>query len=120
MNFYINFALGALLAATHADAKVCSGKEASECVQLYRGSSCDNAEFILDYTPTCEGNCYVYDFESLKVFGSTYQGTDCVAYSDRNCQDEIGDTGNIFYGLPNTGHCQAFAGGKSMKCYHGC
>jgi hypothetical protein len=36
------------------------------------------------------GNCFVYDhFTSLHVSGDGTYGTNCIAYSDTNCQTEM-------------------------------
>lgn len=87
----------------------------SECVTVYSGSDCATNGVETSYRPTCAGNCYVYGFDSLKVQGSAYYGTNCVAYSDTNCQDEIGQSGNQY-----SGDCSTFEGGQSMKCYYDC
>lgn len=102
--------------ATLSRAKDC--EQGQECVNLYSGGNCDPYLFELSYQPTCEGNCYVFPFTSLRVKGTYFLGTNCHAYSDTNCQDEIGSTGNVVG--TGSGECTNFGGGQSMKCYYDC
>ena len=67
------------------------------------------------YKLTCAGNCYVYPFNSLAVAGDGVYGTNCQAFSDSNCQNYIGDTGNSI-----GARCKNFPGGHSMRCYYRC
>ncbi|KAG7001919.1 hypothetical protein G7Y79_00030g064520 [Physcia stellaris] len=94
-------------------AKDCSGLA---CVSVYSGSNCANGNIETSYQPTCAGNCYVYPFGSLKVQGDGIYGTNCAAYSDKNCQNPLGSTGNTVFGTK----CGNFGGGQSMKCYYKC
>ncbi|KAJ7467504.1 hypothetical protein FB451DRAFT_1137342 [Mycena latifolia] len=104
-----------LLSAPLAHAKYCL---APPCVSLHRGSGCSGSRisYLADYVPTCQGNCYQYDsFDSVEVSGSWIRGTTCHIYSDRNCQDQITNTGNVFFDK-----CANTPGAKSMKCYFNC
>lgn len=100
----------------------CSGKPGEpngECVKFYAGSGCRASNIEGSYKPTCGGNCYVYPFGSLVAFGDGFYGTNCVAYSDNNCQNELGSTGNSKGGSG----CKTFSAGngaQSMKCYYRC
>ncbi|CEJ83693.1 hypothetical protein VHEMI03226 [[Torrubiella] hemipterigena] len=89
-----------------------------ECVNVYGNANCDAGSQKTSYKPTCKGNCYVYPFNSLNVQGSYLYGTNCVAYSDKECKNKIGESGNIV-GQGN-GKCANFSGGQSMKCYYKC
>ncbi|CEJ83695.1 hypothetical protein VHEMI03227 [[Torrubiella] hemipterigena] len=100
--------------ALAAVAANCGNGVYPECVSVYKGTGCQSFNKETSYRPTCEGNCYVYPFDSLQLAGSAFKNVDCVAYSDTNCQNKIGDTGNV------SGGCYSFKGGNSMKCYHGC
>ncbi|KAJ7437407.1 hypothetical protein FB451DRAFT_1061000, partial [Mycena latifolia] len=71
---------------------------------------------ITDYVPTCAGNCYQYSsFDSILVSGNGILGTDCHAYSDVNCQQQIADSGNVV-----EDRCLNAQGAQSMKCYYNC
>ncbi|KAJ7175154.1 hypothetical protein C8R43DRAFT_873221 [Mycena crocata] len=88
----------------------------SECVTLYRGSDCQPAGSLLDYVPTCNNACFQYSsFDSVRVDGSGFEGTDCHKFSDNNCQNEITDTGNTVQDK-----CVNTAGAQSMICYFDC
>ncbi|WPH02945.1 Hypothetical protein R9X50_00581600 [Acrodontium crateriforme] len=107
--------------ASLALAGACTGNGDSfsqECVTLYNGENCPSNGVEASYKPTCAGNCYVYGFNSLNVQGSYFYGTNCHAYSDSNCQNEIGSSGNIVGA--GAGKCFNFQGGQSMKCYYNC
>ncbi|KAJ7458176.1 hypothetical protein FB451DRAFT_1097804 [Mycena latifolia] len=93
-------------------------KECSDgaCVSLYRGSNCQLAGRLLDYVPTCAGNCFQYSsFDSVDVNGDVFLGTDCHIFSDKNCKNQITDTGNVV-----GNKCVNTAGAQSMICYYGC
>lgn len=84
-----------------------------ECVFVESGSCGSTVQ--TSYKPTCAGNCYVYPFNSLAVAGDGVFGTNCQAFSDYNCQNYIGETGNAV-----SSTCKNFPGGHSMKCYYRC
>ncbi|KAK5999149.1 hypothetical protein PT974_01538 [Cladobotryum mycophilum] len=90
------------------------GPFSNECVFVYGGTGCEGYNLETSYRPTCEGNCYAYPFGSISVQASEFYNVDCHAYSDDNCQNEIGDTGNV------NGGCYNFSNGRSMKCYYHC
>ncbi|KAJ7713130.1 hypothetical protein DFH07DRAFT_1003675, partial [Mycena maculata] len=86
--------LSILCAARLGTAASCGSGGAGECVTYYSGSACEGE--LGDYVPTCTGNCFQYSsFSSIQVKGSPVAGTDCVAYSDENCQNEVGNSGNV-------------------------
>ena len=59
-----------------------------ECVKYYSNSQC-KGDPIGSYKPTCGGNCFQYDsYSSVYVSGDGTYGTDCILYSDDNCQVE--------------------------------
>lgn len=89
-----------------------------ECVRFYTGIGCDGQE-AGSYKPSCEGNCYQYGFDYIDVAGDGTYGTNCFAYSDSNCQNYIGQTGNQV-SVFGTETCMSFPGGQSMKCYYRC
>ncbi|KAK6330342.1 hypothetical protein TWF696_003438 [Orbilia brochopaga] len=83
------------------------------CVTYYDG--CGGRK-LGSYKPTCEGNCFRYDrFGGIWAAGDGTFGTNCQAFSDDNCQNYIGETGNQVF----RSGCKAFQG-KSMKCYYRC
>lgn len=89
---------------------------AGECVTYYSGEDCSGP--LGSYVPDCTGNCFQYSsFSSLHTVGRTIlpAGTDCVIYSDSNCQNEIADTGNH---IPT--ECTSFSEAQSMQCYFNC
>ncbi|KAJ7349752.1 hypothetical protein DFH08DRAFT_696425 [Mycena albidolilacea] len=93
------------------------GTANGECV-MYNGGSCSQGAKLGSYRPTCTGNCFQYStFYSITPEGDGTYGTDCVVYSDSNCQHEIADTGNQISGGPCFDIPQ---GGNSMKCYYRC
>ncbi|KAJ7857090.1 hypothetical protein B0H14DRAFT_3640120 [Mycena olivaceomarginata] len=88
----------------------------SECVELYRGSDCQGAGELTNYVPTCNNGCFQYSsFDSVRVSGSGFEGTDCHIFSDPNCQNEITDTGNEVQT-----NCVNAPGAQSMICYFDC
>jgi hypothetical protein len=90
-----------------------------QCVTLYNSEDC-NGPVIGSYKPTCEGNCFQYDnFGSVSVAGDGTYGTDCHVYSDINCQNQIGDSGNHVIGAAQCLRLGLHAG-KSMKCFFRC
>ncbi|KAJ7495499.1 hypothetical protein FB451DRAFT_1360258 [Mycena latifolia] len=114
MKFAHTSALLAIISgAALTAAKSCS---ADECVSYFHGSDCQNANYISDYVPTCGGNCFQYNsFDSILVEGNGILGTDCHAYSDANCQNELADSGNTV-----ESRCLNAQGAQSMKCYYNC
>lgn len=107
--------LGFASIAFSADCESIDGYFDGECVYV-TSESC-GGQHQASYKPTCEGNCYVYPFNSLSVAGDGWFGTNCQAFSDTNCQNYIGETGNIVRG---DAYCQNFQGGNSMKCWYRC
>ncbi|KAL5334386.1 hypothetical protein BJX70DRAFT_378346 [Aspergillus crustosus] len=94
-----------------------------ECVQYGKGSCNNEVGPVTQYAPTCGGNCYVDDFDYIFVSGNGVFGTDCIAYSDTECQNEIGRSGNQVVKecldiYDDAGY--PVGGGKSMKCYYNC
>ncbi|KAJ7450194.1 hypothetical protein FB451DRAFT_1286393, partial [Mycena latifolia] len=95
--------LALLATASLSLAKSCNG---DECVAYFHGSNCQSSGYISDYVPTCDGNCFQYSsFDSILIDGNGILGTDCHAYSDSNCQNELADSGNV---------------ADDMKCYYNC
>ncbi|KAJ7458175.1 hypothetical protein FB451DRAFT_1406485 [Mycena latifolia] len=110
---YATALLSVALGAARTSAKACSGEE---CVSYFHGANCQATNYISDYVPTCAGNCFQYNsFDSLYLTGNSILGTDCHAYSDSNCQNQIADSGNIVHQ-----GCLNSPGAKSMKCYYNC
>ncbi|MCJ1456928.1 hypothetical protein MMC28_007294 [Mycoblastus sanguinarius] len=87
------------------------------CVTYYSDSGCTDGLALGSYKPDCSGHCFQYSsFSSIEVAGSTILGVDCVAYSDSNCQNKIGDSGN-----QHDTHClENLNGAQSMQCYWDC
>lgn len=110
--------LSIVFAPALSTAKSCNGEEV-ECVTYFHGSDCQEANTIADYVPTCDRNCFQFSsFDSIRVAGNAIFGTDCHAYSDPNCQNEIGDSGNTVSGFP--GRCLNVQGAQSMICDFDC
>ena len=109
--------LGLLSPAVAASCQNAPGVANGECVTFYSQAGCDSAMQEGKYKPTCEGNCFQYPFASILVAGDGTYGTNCYAYSDSNCQNYIGQTGNKVVG---TASCHDFGGSNSMKCYYRC
>jgi hypothetical protein len=86
-----------------------------ECVRYYSSTGCAAQDQIKGYKPTCAGNCYVDEFDSVKVSGDGTYSTNCVLYSDSQCQNQINDFGSKTGG----GVCKNNSG-WSMKCYYRC
>ena len=99
------------------DCQNTGGVANGECVTVYTGQGCEDFQIEARYKPTCEGNCFVMGFSSLHVAGDGTFGTDCIAYSDTNCQVEMSDTGNIATG---PGVCRNFPNAQSQKCFYRC
>ncbi len=100
---------------TVTSAANCSGDGDGECVTY--GLVCQNGgmgDVYGSYKPDCSGHCFQYDsFQAIEVHGNGAYGTDCVVYSDANCQNEIFDTENQLDG----GNCHDTGIAMSMKCY---
>ncbi|EJD54821.1 hypothetical protein AURDEDRAFT_119192 [Auricularia subglabra TFB-10046 SS5] len=114
-------ALVALGTINVALARDCSGNAGGvangECVKFYGGSDCKGPA-IGSYRPDCSSSCFVFDsFSSLHAAGDGTFGTDCVAYSDTNCQVEMTETGNVVVG---SGRCITVPNAKSMKRFYRC
>jgi len=85
------------------------------CVRFYGGAGCGGSG-IGSYKPTCGGNCFQYDaFYSLRVSGDGTYGTNCEVFSDVNCQNSLGSTGNT-----RITKCVNYNPARSMKCYYRC
>jgi hypothetical protein len=112
------YALILLLSSLAGNCQGTPGTANGECVAYYYGPNCGNGGGLAGkYKPTCKGNCFKFNsFNSIAAEGDGTYGTDCVVYSDDNCQNEIGDTGNHISGGP----CNNFPGANSMKCYYRC
>lgn len=70
----------------------------------------------------CSKQCYSSNDEiaSIKASGDGTYGVNCHLYYDHNCQNQIGETGNIIVG---GGKCYTpgnKAKGHSMLCYYRC
>ncbi|EJD54819.1 hypothetical protein AURDEDRAFT_156599 [Auricularia subglabra TFB-10046 SS5] len=126
MQFNTLQSLLVILTAGLVLAKDCSGVAGGlangECVQYYGGGDCKGLP-IGSYVPTCGGesserNCFKYDsFSSLYVTGDGTYGTNCIAYADDNCQQEMTETGNVVVG---PGSCTNVPEAKSMQCFYRC
>jgi hypothetical protein len=114
------FSIASLPSAFAKDCGSQPGIANGECVKFYSGNSNTNCNDyltgIISYKPTCQGNCYVYPFDSISVSGDGTYGTNCYVYSDSNCQNEMFSTGNVV----GAGGCWASSGANSMKCYYRC
>ncbi|KAF7335008.1 hypothetical protein MVEN_02251000 [Mycena venus] len=96
--------------------KPCSFESPTECVTIFGAENCSEGNFILNYTPTCAGNCYQYSsFDSITVQGNTIDSTNCYVYSDINCKDLILETGDH-----QDTTCFNTPGAQSMICYFDC
>ena len=94
-----------------------SACDSHACVTYYSDNGCTPGLSLGSYKPDCSGHCFQYNsFSSIQVGGSIVTGADCIAYSDGNCQNEIGDSGN-----QHGPHCfDNLNRAQSMKCYYGC
>ncbi|KAF3912607.1 hypothetical protein AA313_de0205743 [Arthrobotrys entomopaga] len=102
------------LAAFASNCAGSPGQPGGQCVQFYTGGGCSGNS--IKYQPDCSGACYRYDsFTGIKASGDGYFGTNCAVFSDTNCQNQIGSTGNNVL----NGGCYSKTG-KSMKCYYAC
>ncbi|KFY40203.1 hypothetical protein V494_03608 [Pseudogymnoascus sp. VKM F-4513 (FW-928)] len=87
------------------------------CVKYFRtDGKCGGSGASVSYKPTCAGNCYVDNFQSISVAGDGTYGTNCEIYSDNHCGDKTGETGNHVIGAAK---CLA-SKGSSMRCYYRC
>ncbi|KAJ7476419.1 hypothetical protein FB451DRAFT_1033133, partial [Mycena latifolia] len=96
-------------------AGACNGNES---IGFFHGTDCQGSfgREIGNYISICEGNCFQFDsFESLRIQGNGFLGTDCHAYSYINCQNEMGNSGDIGGAV-----CLSVPGAKSMKCFYNC
>ena len=85
------------------------------CVIYYGGKDCQ--EPLGSYHPTCNGNCFQYDnFQSLEISGSILAGTDCEYFSDDECGNSLGKSGNTRLTTCMSSDVKA----KSMRCYYNC
>ncbi|KAF2455247.1 hypothetical protein BDY21DRAFT_380787 [Lineolata rhizophorae] len=87
------------------------------CVRYFSDGGCTGELELGNYQPTCDGNCFQFSsFSSIEIESSVIFGTDCIAYSDTNCQNEITDSGN-----QHGEHCMTnLNGAQSMICYYKC
>lgn len=86
-----------------------------ECVRYYSAGGCPDNNLVKGYKPTCNGNCYVDEFFSVKPSGDGTYSTNCELFSDTQCQNSLGSVGSKTGG----GSCKS-SGGWSMKCYYRC
>ncbi|KAI1316745.1 hypothetical protein F5Y16DRAFT_406797 [Xylariaceae sp. FL0255] len=92
-----------------------------QCGRYYRDADCGDQ--IAAIGPgDCSKQCYstTDNIASIKATGDGTYGVNCHMYSDSNCQNQIGETGNIIFGggkcyTPGNG-----ATGHSMLCYYKC
>ncbi|KXJ92535.1 hypothetical protein Micbo1qcDRAFT_202756 [Microdochium bolleyi] len=99
---------------------VCQARGAvnGQCGEIFSGGGCNNK--IGQIGPDCSGTCYRGSFLSIRASGDGTYGTNCHIYSDDNCQNDIGSTGNIKFSWQ--GGCKDATGaqGKSYRCYFKC
>lgn len=126
LNAWFLIPLGLLSTLPIASACNIPGLVNGQCVELYRNPGCvhshTDGNVIGDFKPTCGGGCFQYDsFGSVYVAGDGTRGTNCVAYSDVNCQNKVIESGNII-SIGGTTKCLSANGGrfKSLKCYFAC
>ncbi|EJD54820.1 hypothetical protein AURDEDRAFT_156600 [Auricularia subglabra TFB-10046 SS5] len=68
--------------------------------------------------PVKARNCFApATFNSLHAAGDGTYGTNCVAYLDTDCQQEMTETGNTVVG---SGRCINVPQAKSMRCFYRC
>lgn len=110
------------LLAPHVLASNCQnnpGVANGECVKYYASGNC-NGNPLGSYKPDCSGACFRFSsFGSIGVGGDGTYGTDCHAYSDANCQNQIGDSGNHVTG-PQSCLQMGKNAAQSMKCFYRC
>ncbi|KAL7940068.1 hypothetical protein V8C42DRAFT_338649 [Trichoderma barbatum] len=97
---------------------VCNGTPGianGECLRYYSQQGCPDVGLIKGYKPTCNNNCYVDEFASVKVSGDGTYSTNCEFFSDTACQNSLGSLGS----KTGNGAC-ANKSGWSMKCYYRC
>lgn len=84
----------------------------AECVKFGSGGfNCDNP--YGDYVPTCGGNCFQYStFDWLDLTDGIIYSTDCTAFWDSNCSNQMQSVGEGCYLLQGSAN--------SMKCYYNC
>ncbi|KAK5655190.1 hypothetical protein OQA88_6089 [Cercophora sp. LCS_1] len=70
-----------------------------QCGRLYRSSGCNDQIDAFD-PGRCSGTCHSYnqDIRSIRGVGDGTYGTNCNLFSDKNCQEVIGQTGNAVVG----------------------
>ncbi|KAL8289451.1 hypothetical protein RB601_005380 [Gaeumannomyces tritici] len=95
-----------------------------ECGRYYRGDSC--SDLIGNIKPDCKKGCHTVEdgLRSIKATGNGIYGTNCALFEDKNCQRQLGETGNaIFAGGEK---CYTVSDNKkarmaySYKCYYRC
>ncbi|KAJ7164439.1 hypothetical protein C8R46DRAFT_901643 [Mycena filopes] len=106
--------LAALVPALLFMAPAVTGQcQGGQCVTLFTDSNCQNEN--IEFIPSCNNNCIPFGFNSIFTLGSLIHGTDCHAYSDTACQNQIVDTGNHIVGT-----CANTQGAHSFKCFFDC
>ncbi|KAH8892086.1 hypothetical protein GQ53DRAFT_863778 [Thozetella sp. PMI_491] len=91
-----------------------------QCGEYYSGTQCGGSK-VGQIPPDCSGQCYPVSggFWSVKATGDGTYGTNCALYSDSNCQNELGSTGNsVTAGRQKCATGQGMA--HSLKCYFKC
>ncbi|KAJ7683456.1 hypothetical protein B0H17DRAFT_941885 [Mycena rosella] len=104
-------ALFYVLFTAHAVSGQCQD---GQCVTLFSGSGCQGE--ITEFIPSCNNNCIQFNSSnSIFTLGSLIHGTDCEAFSDSNCQNQMVNTGNHIVGT-----CANAPGTNSYKCFFDC
>jgi hypothetical protein len=96
-------------------AKDCSND--GECVIYWASDDCQGDD-VGEYVPTCQGNCFVFPFNSIAAYGNGFDGTACQMYSDNNCQNEVDWIDNTV--TPFGSACHTYNTFNSMKCWFDC
>ena len=85
------------------------------CITYFGGDNCNDP--LDSYSPTCNGNCFQYNlFQSLELKDSIFYSSKCLIYSDVDCNNQIGDSGDAF----DTVYMNPRQSARSMKCYFNC
>jgi hypothetical protein len=106
--------LSLLMVVSAASTVLAADCDGFECVRYGTTTPCASPE-AGRFKPHCDSTCLTRDFEWILVSGNSFFGTNCHAYRNPDCTDEIGETGNIV-----SDKCKAFPRGKSMRCFFKC
>ncbi|KAI5461766.1 SGNH hydrolase-type esterase domain-containing protein [Mariannaea sp. PMI_226] len=96
-----------------------------QCVRIWADHNAGGGGWVAQFKPqspnNCDGTCWPWPagYGGIEAIGDGTYGTNCATYSDLNCQNQIGSTGNAVEHHPAV--LKDSEGlGHSVKCFFHC